>query len=143
MKKSSFHSNNKMREEYMVLELASQAHWRKWLATNHDQCEGVWLALARKGSGLNSVNYAEALEVALCFGWIDGQVRRRDEATYLQKFTPRRARSIWSRRNCEFAEQFAAEGKMHAAGLAAMEAAKADGRWERMTRWGSRRCRRI
>jgi len=88
------------------------------------------MKLAKKGTGVTTVTYDEALEVALCFGWIDAQVKRFDETYYLQRFTPRRARSRWSRRNRELAERLVAAGKMRPPGLAQVEAAKADGRWD-------------
>ena len=105
--------------------------WRAWLAQNHGEQNGVWLVLARKGtSEPTSLSYDEALEEALCHGWIDGQVRRRDDATYRQRFTPRRSRSQWSKRNVGIAERLFAEGKMHPAGVAEIERARADGRWD-------------
>jgi uncharacterized protein YdeI (YjbR/CyaY-like superfamily) len=105
--------------------------WRAWLREHHAETEGVWLVLAKKGTlEPTSLTYDEALEEALCHGWIDGQVRRRDDATYRQRFTPRRARSQWSKRNIGIAERLVAEGRMRAAGVAEMERAKADGRWE-------------
>ena len=114
------------------LTVADARAWRRWLALNHADPTGVWLVLAKKGTtDPTSLTYDEALLEALCHGWIDGQVRRRDEATYLQRFTPRRARSPWSQRNVGLAERLAADGRMHSAGLAEIERAKADGRWER------------
>lgn len=107
-----------------------QAAWEAWLDENHASSPGLWLRLAKKAAGLESVSYAEALEVALCYGWIDGQKRSYDESSWLQKFTPRRARSIWSKINREKAEALIASGRMKAAGLAAVESAKQDGRWE-------------
>jgi uncharacterized protein YdeI (YjbR/CyaY-like superfamily) len=105
--------------------------WRGWLAEHHDASPGVWLVLARKGtSEPTSLTYEQALEEALCHGWIDGQVGRRDEATYRQRFTPRRRRSAWSKRNTAIAERLLAEGRMHAAGIEEVERAKADGRWQ-------------
>src|SRR5881398_3834705 len=104
--------------------------WREWLGEHHDESPGVWLVLAKKGeSEPTSLTYEQALEEALCHGWIDGQVRRRDEATYRQRFTPRRRRSSWSERNTGIAERLLAEGRMHPAGAAEMKRAKADGRW--------------
>lgn len=115
-------------EELVVLDGRS---WSDWLAEHHAGRPGVWLVLAKKGTTQpTSLGYDEALEHALRHGWIDGQVRRRDEGTYRQRFTPRRARSAWSKRNVGLAERLLAEGRMHPAGLAAIEAAKADGRWE-------------
>jgi uncharacterized protein YdeI (YjbR/CyaY-like superfamily) len=107
------------------------AAWRRWLRAHHAEQDGVWLVLAKKGTTTPTrLTYDEALVEALCHGWIDGQVRRRDEATYRQRFTPRRKRSPWSKRNVGIAERLVAEGKMHAAGLAEIERAKADGRWD-------------
>src|SRR5205809_1430753 len=106
------------------------AAWRRWLGAHHAQPDGVWLVLAKKGTTKpTSLTYDQALEEALCYGWIDGQAGRRDEATYRQRFTPRRRRSPWSKRNTERAERLLAEGRMHPAGIAEMERARADGRW--------------
>ena len=105
--------------------------WRRWLDQHHTQPDGVWLVLAKKGTtDPTSLSYDRALEEALCYGWIDGQAGRRDEATYKQRFTPRRRRSPWSKRNVDRAERLLAEGRMHPPGIAEMERAKADGRWE-------------
>ena len=110
------------------LVLPDGAAWRAWLAANHAASDGVWLVTAKKG--VAGVSRDEALEEALCHGWIDGQARSRDEATYLQRYTPRRTRSVWSQRNTKIVERLTAEGRMHPAGLAEVERAKADGRWE-------------
>jgi uncharacterized protein YdeI (YjbR/CyaY-like superfamily) len=108
------------------------AHWRAWLAENHATSSGVRLVLAKKDVATpTSLTYAEALPEALCYGWIDGQLGRRDAATYHVRFTPRRARSPWSKRNVQAAERLIAEGRMQPAGLAEVERAKADGRWKR------------
>lgn len=104
--------------------------WETWLARNHAKSSGVWLRIAKKDSGTKSVSYAEALDVALCYGWIDGQKGKGDEETWLQRFTPRGARSIWSRINRDKALALIAEGRMKAAGLAEVERAKRDGRWD-------------
>jgi uncharacterized protein YdeI (YjbR/CyaY-like superfamily) len=105
--------------------------WREWLGRNHADPAGVMLVLAKKGTtSPTSLTYDQALEEAICFGWIDGQVRRRDERTYFQRFTPRRARSRWSKRNTTLAERLISEGRMQASGIAEVERAKADGRWE-------------
>lgn len=105
--------------------------WREWLGDHHHEASGVWLVLAKKGTSQpTSLTYEEALEEALCHGWIDGQVGRRDEATYRQRFTQRRRRSAWSKRNVSHAERLLAEGRMHAAGIEEVERAKADGRWQ-------------
>jgi uncharacterized protein YdeI (YjbR/CyaY-like superfamily) len=116
--------------ELPVFEASDQDAWRAWLEANHGAQDGVWLKFAKKGSPTATVTYAEALEEALCFGWIDGQARGLDEHFYLQRFTPRRRRSKWSQNNVEKAERLIAEGRMQAAGLAQIEAARADGRWE-------------
>jgi uncharacterized protein YdeI (YjbR/CyaY-like superfamily) len=106
------------------------ASWRAWLDANHDG-RGVWLVLAKKGTTTpTTLSYDDALEEAIAHGWIDGQVRRRDDATYRQRFTPRRARSQWSRRNVALAHRLASEGRMHPAGTAEVERARADGRWD-------------
>ena len=105
--------------------------WHRWLGKHHAQPDGVWLVLAKKGTMKpTSLTYDQALDEALCHGWIDGQAGRRDEGTYRQRFTPRRRRSAWSKRNTDKAERLLAEGRMHPAGIAEMERAKADGRWE-------------
>jgi uncharacterized protein YdeI (YjbR/CyaY-like superfamily) len=107
------------------------AAWRTWLAENVDEQPGVWLVLAKKGTmDPTSLSYAAALEEALCHGWIDGQARRRDEGTYVQRFTPRRRRSMWSQRNVGIVERLTAEVRMHPRGLSEVARAKADGRWE-------------
>jgi uncharacterized protein YdeI (YjbR/CyaY-like superfamily) len=113
-----------------ILAFASQAEWESWLDAQHTSSDGVWLKFAKKGSGVESVVYAEALEVALCYGWIDSQVKSLDERFYLQKFTPRRARSKWSRVNRDKIEELTKQGRMKPAGLAQVELARADGRWE-------------
>jgi uncharacterized protein YdeI (YjbR/CyaY-like superfamily) len=116
--------------ELPVVSLRTQEAWAAWLEENHAVSDGVWLAIAKKGAAQRSVTYADAVEVALCYGWIDGQGRPRDEHAYLQKFTPRRARSKWSKINRARAEALIAGGRMRPAGMRAVEAAKADGRWE-------------
>lgn len=105
--------------------------WSTWLASNHASSRGVWLKLAKKGAGVTSVTYAEAVEVALVWGWIDGQKRSFDEAAWLQKFTPRRPKSIWSKINREKALGLIASGVMQPPGLVEVERAKKDGRWDR------------
>lgn len=105
--------------------------WRRWLETDGEQSAGVWLVLAKKGtSAPTRLSHDDALLEALCFGWIDGQVQRVDDATFRQRFTPRRRRSGWSRRNVELVEQLTAQGRMHPRGLAEVERARADGRWD-------------
>jgi len=119
-----------MADDLPIVLFASPAELEAWLEENSAAVEGVWLKIAKKGSGVESVTYAEALELALCFGWIDSQKRGFDERHFLQRFTPRRPRGKWSRINREKVEGLIAAGAMHAAGLAEVEAAKADGRWE-------------
>jgi uncharacterized protein YdeI (YjbR/CyaY-like superfamily) len=112
--------------------LTDAAAWRSWLGSHHKSSAGVWLALAKKGtSEPTRLSYGEALDEALCYGWIDGQVRRFDELTYRQRFTPRRARSAWSKNNVLKVEQLIREERMVAAGMAAFEQAREDGRLER------------
>ena len=106
------------------------AAWEKWLEANHAKSAGVWMQIAKKAGGLSSATYQEALDVALCYGWIDGQKRPFDERTWLQRFTPRGPRSIWSKINTGKADALIKSGRMRAAGLAAIESAKASGRWE-------------
>ena len=113
-----------------VRRFASRAAWEKWLAANHERSPGVWIEFARKGSGLASVTYAEALEVALGYGWIDSQALSVDEKRYRQRFTPRRARSRWSKINRATVERLHAQGLLAPAGIREMEAAQRDGRWE-------------
>ncbi|MEE6295423.1 YdeI/OmpD-associated family protein [Georgenia wangjunii] len=115
-------------EELLVPDAAA---WRAWLAEHHGSSPGVWLVLHRKGGDVTTLTYAQALDEALCFGWIDGQAARRDAASTLQRMTRRRPTSPWSARNVSYVERLEAEGRMHPAGRAAVEAAKADGRWER------------
>src|SRR5687767_13434979 len=112
-----------------VLECGSAAEWETWLAENHASSKEVWLRLARKGAAPQTVTRLEALEIALCYGWIDGQAASQDEVFWLQRFTPRSRRSKWSKINCEAAEDLIRSGRMKSSGLAAIEAAKRDGRW--------------
>src|SRR6266511_2329489 len=108
----------------------SKKKWADWLAKQHDKSAGVWLKLAKKGSEIPSVTYDEALDVALCYGWIDGQKKGFDDKYWLQKFTPRGAKSIWSKINIGKVEKLIRSGGMKPAGLNAIEAAKQDGRWD-------------
>jgi uncharacterized protein YdeI (YjbR/CyaY-like superfamily) len=119
-----------MADELPILLFATPPDLEAWLEENHAQPEGFWLKVAKKGSGEQSVTYAEALELALCFGWIDSQKRGLDEKFFLQRFTPRRPRGRWSRINRDKAEELLAAGSVRAAGLVEIEAARADGRWE-------------
>ncbi|HZP28523.1 MAG TPA: YdeI/OmpD-associated family protein [Acidimicrobiia bacterium] len=104
--------------------------FERWLEGNHDRSPGLWIKMAKRGSGIPSVTHAEALDVALCFGWIDGQRRALDGTHFLQRFTPRRPRSTWSRINRDKVAQLIATGRMRPSGLREVERAKADGRWD-------------
>jgi uncharacterized protein YdeI (YjbR/CyaY-like superfamily) len=118
--------------ETPVLTVADAGAWSAWLRNQGTQTEGVWLVLAKKGtSDPTSLNYEEALEEAICHGWVDGQLAKGDERTFRRRFTPRRSRSAWSKRNVAIATRLIAEGRMHRTGLVAVEQAKADGRWDR------------
>ena len=110
--------------------LPDAAAWRSWLEANHATVPAVWLVLTRKGGTVTALDYAGALDEALCFGWIDGQTRRRDDESTFQRWTPRGPRSRWSVINIGHVERLRAEGRMTPAGMAAVEAAQADGRWE-------------
>ncbi len=116
--------------EFEILAFPSPKLWERWLAKNHAATPGVWLRFFKKDSGVVTVTYAEALDGALCHGWIDGQVRKHDEKSWLQKFTPRRPRSLWSKRNRDHVARLTASGKMRAAGRKQVEVARADGRWD-------------
>lgn len=120
-----------MKAELPELLLPDAAAWHSWLEENHESSSGVWLVEHKKGGTTTALTYAQALDEALCFGWIDGQARSRDEGSYFQRFTPRGARSIWSIRNRTFVDRLRAEGRMRDAGERAVAAAQADGRWER------------
>ena len=118
-------------EELPELTVGDVADWRKWLAKHHADSNGVRLVLAKKGGNSpTQLTYAQAVDEALSHGWIDGQGGKRDDTTWLVRFTPRRKRSPWSKRNTGIVERLIAEGRMHAAGLAEVERAKSDGRWE-------------
>ena len=109
---------------------ASKAKWADWLDRQHAKSAGLWLKLAKKDSRIKSITYEEALDVALCYGWIDGQKKGFDDKYWLQKFTPRGSKSIWSKINTEKAERLIASGEMKPAGLKVIDAAKQDGRWD-------------
>jgi len=113
-----------------ILRFRSSPEFRKWLAANHRRFDGIWLRIFKKDSGEPTVTYAEALDEALCFGWIDGLKQSHDELSWRQRFTPRRLRSGWSKINTGHAERLIKAGRMRAAGLAQIEAAKKDGRWK-------------
>jgi uncharacterized protein YdeI (YjbR/CyaY-like superfamily) len=120
----------KSKDERPAIAFANQEAWEKWLKTNHLTSSGVWLRLAKRASGTPSVTYAEAIETALCYGWIDGQKQSHSAEAWLQRFTPRGRKSIWSKINREKALALIENGKMKPAGLAEVDRAKQDGRWE-------------
>ncbi len=113
-----------------IIAFESESAWEQWLETNHATSQGIWLKIAKKDTGVESVYYPEALNVALCFGWIDGQKNKFDDQYWVQKFTPRRAKSPWSRVNREKVAALIEQGKMREAGMKEIERAKADGRWD-------------
>lgn len=120
-----------MPAELPTLVLANAALWRQWLAREGTTANGIWLTLAKKGSSTpTSLTYSQALDEALCYGWIDGQARRGDDTTYSQRFTPRTAKSTWSKRNVGLVARLESENRMQEAGRAAVDQAKADGRWD-------------
>lgn len=116
--------------ELHILLFDSETAWEQWLEEQHSNSQGIWMKIAKKDSGYTSVSYQEALTIALCFGWIDGQKNKLDTQFWLQKFTPRRKKSGWSRINREKVEALMMQGKMREAGLKEVEEAKADGRWD-------------
>jgi uncharacterized protein YdeI (YjbR/CyaY-like superfamily) len=119
-----------MSNELPILPFPSMKEWAAWLKKEHVSSRGLWMKLAKKGTKIPSITYDEAVEAALCYGWIDGQKKGWDEKYWLQKFTPRGTKSIWSKINTEKAERLISSGQMKPAGLRVVEAAKADGRWE-------------
>ena len=121
----------KSKPELLVIPFSSPTEWEMWLALNYETSAGIWLRFYKKGSGVNTIIYSEALDTALCYGWIDSQLKTCDEISYLQKFTPRRAGSLWSKRNIGLVERLEKEGRMKSPGLIAVEAAIADGRWDK------------
>src|SRR5690242_10471505 len=120
----------KQNDDLPILAFETPQAWEAWLSEHYADARGLWLKMAKKETGIASISYAEALEGALCYGWIDGQKASFDEQFWLQKFTPRRPRSIWSKINCEKATTLIAAGRMQAEGLRQVELAKADGRWD-------------
>jgi uncharacterized protein YdeI (YjbR/CyaY-like superfamily) len=113
-----------------IVQPRSRAAWARWLEEHHASSRGVWLRMSKKGAATITITYPEALEEALCYGWIDGQARGFDDESYFQRFTPRGKRSIWSKVNRTKVDALTAAGRMKPAGLAAVEAARADGRWD-------------
>lgn len=114
-----------------VLAFADQAALEAWLEAEHLTAPGLYVKIAKKGSGVTSINWAQMVEALLCFGWIDGRANRLDDSFYLQRITPRRPKRVWSLKNVATVERLTTEGRLRPAGLAAVEAARADGRWER------------
>jgi uncharacterized protein YdeI (YjbR/CyaY-like superfamily) len=113
-----------------IIAFRDAADWESWLAANHERQAGVWLKIAKKGSGIPSVSDDEVVDVGLCYGWVSGQRKSFDERYYLQKYAPRRRRSLWSRVNVDKVEKLLAAGLMREPGMAAVRAAQADGRWD-------------
>ena len=122
--------NTTKKPDYPIIPFVSEAEFTQWMVQNHDKENGIWLRFYKKNSGVATIVYSEALDVALCFGWIDGQLKKLDDNSYIQKFTPRRAKRIWSKRNREHVARLEKEGRMHPRGIREVEAAKRDGRWE-------------
>ncbi len=116
--------------EPQIKSFSSSVKFREWLSENYDRHEGIWLKLFKKDTGKQTFTHAEALDEALCFGWIDGQGKKHDDASWVIKFTPRREKSIWSKRNREHVERLIQERRMTEHGLREVERARADGRWE-------------
>jgi uncharacterized protein YdeI (YjbR/CyaY-like superfamily) len=114
-----------------IIEFKTAKTFEAWLIKNHDSSNGLWLKISKKDSQKKTISYAEALDIALCYGWIDGQKKTHDEQAWLQKFSPRSSRSIWSKINIGHVERLITEGRMRPAGLKAVEKAKADGRWDK------------
>lgn len=123
--------NKGVKPDSPMLSFTTIKEFTSWLAKHHEASTGIWIRFFKKNSDVTSITYAEALDIALCYGWIDGQKKTYGTASWLQKFTPRRPKSIWSKRNREHIERLEKSGKMKAAGIKQVEAAKADGRWER------------
>jgi len=117
--------------ELPIVSFDSLAEWEAWLEKNHEASKGIWIRFFKKGSGVNAVSYDEALDGALCYGWIDGQIKKYDDKSWIHKFTPRREKSVWSKRNTDHVARLIKLGRMKPSGLKEVEAAKADGRWKK------------
>ena len=117
--------------DLQIISFVSQDHFESWMEENNSLTEGIWVRFYKKNSFTKSINYDEALDVALCYGWIDGQVKKFDELSYIQKFTPRRSKSMWSKRNREHVSRLEKENRMKLSGIKEVEKAKNDGRWEK------------
>lgn len=122
--------NKSVKPELPVLHFETVKALNDWMEKNHHESAGIWLRIFKNNSGVLSVNYDQALDEALCFGWIDGQLKPLDEQSYLRKFTPRRSRSMWSKRNIEHIKRLESEGRMRPSGIKEAETAKNDGRWD-------------
>jgi uncharacterized protein YdeI (YjbR/CyaY-like superfamily) len=118
------------RQDLPVISFADREDWERWLEEHHTSSDGLWLKIAKQGSDIASISYAEALEAALCYGWIDSQKAKFDAEHWLQRFTPRRSGGKWSKANRDKAEELIARGLMKPAGLQEVERARADGRWD-------------
>ena len=119
-----------MHKDTPVYVFGNTKEWEEWLSKNHDKVAAIWLKFAKKNSGEKTMSYTEAVPVALCYGWIDGLLNKYEEQFYVIRFTPRKAKSVWSKRNREIVESLIKEGKMQPSGLAKIEAAKANGSWD-------------
>lgn len=118
------------KDDIIIKHFKTPVQFETWLKKNHEASTGLYLQIYKKDSGVESLNHEEALDVALCYGWIDAIRKKYDDHSFLQRFTPRRSKSIWSKRNIEHVERLIAAGRMQESGLKAIEAAKADGRWD-------------
>lgn len=118
-----------MTSEYEIVEFKDQTDFRAWLDANHNNAAGIWLRIYKKASTIDTVTYAQALDEALCYGWIDGQRKKYDEISFLQKYTPRRPKSLWSKRNIEYIQRLSDAGLMSPMGLSEVQNAQEDGRW--------------
>jgi len=125
-----YNAGMKNANELPVISFETAQNWEAWLNEHHADIKGVWLKIAKKGTRIPSVSYAEALDSALCYGWIDGQKASFDDTYWLQKFTPRGPKSMWSKINCDKVAALMAEGRMQPAGIRQVELAQADGRWD-------------
>ena len=123
--------SNSEKNDLQIISFVSQEEFENWLEQNQTNTKGIWIRFFKKDSGITTLFYKEALDVALCYGWIDGQVKKYDDVSYLQKFTPRRSKSIWSKRNVDNVIRLENEGKLKPSGIKEIENAKKDGRWER------------
>ena len=133
MENNNLHEPNiqiSKKADYQIIAFGLQSEFADWLEQNHNTENGIWIRFFKKNSKTATIVYEEALDVALCYGWIDGQVKKFDEISYLQKFTPRRRKSMWSKRNKEHVARLEQEGRMKYSGIREVEAAKEDGRWE-------------